>query len=199
MIIKRSSKYNPAGEFWHDGRHVLVSRVFGGLGFPRFAVLIGEEHFFGETHYFVLAEGETESNESLVNLVDICRRFNAEYPVLRWFGWLDVNVKEILAIANKQMYSSGVRNIIVMDTPRIGEYIDDQVSLIHMLVRPEGKRLHFFNESMITSELFSLPTRDIRADQFHRVTALSNAIAGMLRYSGEIEQSALLPDPEPSY
>jgi len=196
MIIKRSSKYNADGELWHDGRPVTISRVFGGLGFPRFAVLLGEERFYQETHYFVLAEAETERSESLIDLIDIARRFQAEYPVLRWFGWLDLNVKEILATYNKQSYSSGVRNLIVMDTPRIGEYIDNQVSLVHMLVRPAEKRLHFFNESMITGELFSLPQVDIRADKYHKVTALSNAVAGMLRYSGE-QNGPIDPNPEP--
>ena len=87
-----------------------------------------------------------------------------------------------------------------MDTPRIGEYIDNQVSLVHMLVRPVAKRLHFFNESMITAELFSLPKVDIRADQYHKVAALSNAVAGMLRYSGERDESFdPNPEPEPAY
>lgn len=199
MIIKRSSKYNPQGQLWHEGRQVMISRIFGGLGFPRFAVLLGEEQFFQETHYFVLAEGYTDENETLVDLIDVCRRFNAEYPVLRWFGRLDVNVKEIIATCNKQMYNSGVRNIVVMDTPRIGDYIDDQVTLIHMLVRPQEKRLHFFNESMVTGDLYSLPSVDIRADHYPRVTGLANVVAGMLRYSGEQAVVDTSPEPENWY
>lgn len=194
-LIKRSSKYNPRGELWHDGRPVQISRVFGGLGFPRFAVLLGEERFFGETHYFVLAEAEMDRNESVVDLIDTCKRLQAEYPVLRWFGRLDVNIKEILAIGNKQLYATGYRNLVVMDTPRIGEWIDEQVSLVHMLVRPTEKRLHFFNESMINGPLFSLPAVEIKADQYPQVAALAAVVTGMLRYSGE--EGTVDPNPEP--
>lgn len=199
MITKRSSYYNAKGEFWYNGRQVRLSRIFGGIGFPKFAVLLGEERFFNETHYFVLAEIETEPKESLADLIDRCRRLQAEYPVLRWFGWLDVNIKEILATCNKQLYTSGIRNLSVMDTPRIGEYLDAQVAMVHMLVRPEAKRLHLFGESMITSELFGLPQVDIRADKYCKVAALSNAVAGMLKYSGEESTADLNPEPEPAY
>ena len=190
MITKRSSKFNDDKELWHDGRPVHVDRIFGGIGFPRFAVVLGEERFFGETHYFVLAETETERNESMADLIDSCRKLQAEYSVLRWFGRVDVNVKEILAICNRQLYSTGYRGVVVSDVPRIGEYIDQQMSTVHMLVRPSQKRLHFFNESMIQSELFSLPTRDIKADEHHRATALANVVASMLRYSGDDHQAS---------
>jgi hypothetical protein len=188
MIIKRSSKYNDAGEFWHEGRKVDISRIWGGIAFHgpiKSAIVLGEEIFFNETHYFILAEGETEQHESLMDLLDICRRFDGEYKNQRWFGRLDENVNQSLAVCNKQLYNLGVRNVTVMDVPRIGEFIDLQVSSIHMLVRPSQKRLHFFNESLVKSELLSLPNDDIKADQYPRATALSNVIWSMLRYSGD--------------
>jgi hypothetical protein len=203
MLIKRSSKYLPSGEFWHAGRRVVISRIYGGVSFAgiaKFAVLIGEEQFFNETHYFVLAEGETERDESLVDVIDLCRKFDAEFRNQRWFGRLDANVKEVLAICNRQSYNTGVRNLLVTDVPRIGEWIDEQVAIVHLLVRPQEKRLHFFSESMIPSELQSLPTKDIRAEDYPRATALANVVAGILRCSAEnVTAGDLAPDPEPMY
>lgn len=203
MIIRHSSKYKPNGEFWHDGRRVNISRVFGGvglLGAVKFAVLLGEEQFFQESHFFVLAEGETGPDDSLADLVDICRRLDATFGNQRWFGRLDKNVEEVLAVCNKQAYITGVRNVCITDTPRIGEWIDEHMAIVHMLVRPTEKRLHFFDESMIAAELKSLPTRHIRADEWPRATAIACVVAGMLRYSGEqINAEDLAPDPEPMY
>jgi len=203
MIIKRSSKYLPNGEFWHSGRRVDISRIYGGVAFhgvAKFAVLLGEEHFFNETHYFILAEGETDRDESLVDVIDLCRKFDAEFKNQRWFGRLDVNVKETLAVCNKQSYSSGVRNLMVTDVPRIGEWIDEQLSLVHLLVRPQEKRLHFFSESMIPSELQSLPTKDIRAEDYPRTCALANVVTGILKCSAEnVSAGDIAPDPEPMY
>ena len=86
-----------------------------------------------------------------------------------------------------------------MDVPRIGEWIDEQVGSIHMLVRTAAKRLHFFGESMVTAELKSLPSKEMRADAFPRATALSNVIYGLLRYSGEAAGESLTPDPDPGF
>jgi hypothetical protein len=202
MIIKRSSKYNASGEFWHDGRKVDINRICGGVSFHgpiKFALVLGEEQFFQETHYFILAEGETGQDESLADVLDICRRFDAEYKNQRWFGWLDTNVQQALAVCNKQLYNTGVRNVVVMDVPRVGEWIDTQISAVHMLVRPSQKRLHLYEESLVKSELLTLPSSDIRADKYPRATALSNVVNGMLQYSGESEQQGFDPDPEPMY
>lgn len=203
MIIRHSSKYKPNGEFWHAGRKVNISRIFGGvafLGATKFAVLLGEEQFVTETHLFVLAEGETGPDDSLADLIDICRRLDATFGNQRWFGRLDKNVEGVLAVCNKQLYNTGVKNVTVTDVPRIGEWIDEHMALVHMLVRPTEKRLHFYDESMIAAELKSLPTRHIRADEWPRATAIANVVAGFLRYSGErVNAEDLTPDPEPMY
>lgn len=203
MIIRKSSKYKPNGEFWHSGRRVNISRIFGGVGLigaVKFAVLLGEEQFYRETHLFVLAEAETGPDDSLADLIDICRRLDATYGNQRWFGRLDKNVEEVLAVCNKQLYNTGVRNVCIMDTPRIGEWIDEHMAMVHMLVRPTEKRLHFFDESMIAAELKSLPTRHIRADEWPRATAIACVVAGMLRLSGEqVSPEDISIEPEPMY
>jgi len=200
MIINRSSKYNELKEFWHDGRKIQIQRVWGGIGWhgkPHFVVVLGEEQFFDQTHYYILCEGQTEQHESLMDTVDLCRRLEAEYRVERWVGKKDSNIEQILVICSKLQYNSGMKNFIVMDAPRRGEMIDESVSSISRLVKPTDKRLHFYSESMIPAELKSMPLTDMRITEFPRVTALANVLYGMLTYGHDILTSSdLTPEPE---
>ena len=127
-------------------------------------------------------------------------RFTALYKTKRWLGRLDVNIKEILAVCNKDMYNSGIRGLHVQDVPRINEYIDEAVSLIHNLVKPEKKRLHFFSDSMIPSELTSIPSTNITSKSYPKTTALCCVLWGMLRYGHEnIDSAMLIPKPEGAF
>lgn len=203
MLINRSSKYNAMGEFWHDGRKVAFNRVWGGLGFhgtAKFAVVLGEEQFFNETHYYVLVEAQTEKSESLVHIFEAATFLEATYKVSRWVGRVDANIQQVLAVYNKKLYNSGIRNLVIMDVPRIGEEIDESISLVHSLVKKEEKRLHFFSESMIPSEIQGLPSRDIKQELYPRATALANVVGGLLLYSHDaVDQSALEPEVEAPY
>ena len=202
MKLNRSTKYKPNGEYWHEGRQVLLTRIFGGVAFhgrKKFSLVVGEEDFYGETHFYILCEAETGEDDSIIDIIDACRKMDATYRTQRWFGLLDKNVSEIIVIQNKLLYAHGLRAFTCMDVPRIGEWIDEQVGSIHMLVRPAAKRLHFFGESMVTAELKSLPSKEMRADAFPRATALSNVIYGLLRYSGEAAGESLTPDPDPGF
>jgi hypothetical protein len=162
--------------------------VFGGVAFHgpvRFAVVLGEEQFYTQTHYFILSEAETSQQESIADLIDGCRKLEAMFKVMRWYGRLDTNVKEIIAICNKTGYNSGIKNFICSDVPSIGEDIDEMIGTIHRLTRKADKRLHFFGESAIPAEILSLPSRKIDHEVWPRVTALTNAVHGMMKYSGE--------------
>ena len=203
MIINRSSKYNAKREFWHNGRQVMMTRIWGGIAFhgvPKFITLIGEEDYFGDKNFYLIAEGSLEAGEGLTDIINLAVRMTAEYGVKRWFGRLDENISETLTICNKLYYNSGVRTLTVTEVPRIGEYIDENVSLIHMLTRNETKRLYFFGEAMCVGEIKSLPIKDARAKDFPRATALSNVLAGLLKYQAEkVAPEDLVPPPESWY
>lgn len=203
MKINRSSRYNELGEFWYDGRKVDIQRIWGGIAFegnPLFAVVLGEEQFFNQTHYYILAEGQAEEHEGLADIITMCKRLEAEYKVKRWMGFKDDNIERFLVIMNKASYNSGISNFLVMNAPRRGDYIDEGIALVHSLVTPQDKRLHFYNESMIPSELKALPSIDIKASQWPRATALANVIGGMLLYCHEnISSEDLVPEPEESF
>ena len=203
MITNKSTKYNDKGEFWHDGRRVIFQRIWGGLSFKGtnlFSVIVGEENFFSTMHFYILLEMETEVNDSIIDLIQASARYTSLYRVDRWLGRLDTNISETLAVSNKSMYNSGIKGLSVMDVPRISEYITEGVGLIQNLVKPSEKRLHFFSESMIPSELVSLPTNKVKAEDHPRTTALSCVLWGFLRYGHEnVDSSMLIPSPEAAY
>ena len=206
MQITRSSRYNEKGRFiFHqDGgekREVGFRRVWGGMAFegvPHALVIVGEELFFHDVHYFILCEAATDQNETLHDLFDVARRLKAEYRLTRWFGRLDTNVKEILSKNNKTLYNMGVNNMVVMDVPRIGEEINHSLSNVHMLTRSHDKRLHFFNESTSVAALKSLSrSTKIKAEDNPRATALANVIGGFLEYGHDVvDPSMLTPEPD---
>ena len=206
MQLTRSSRYTQQRKFIFnqssgEKREVMFQRVWGGMAFdgvPHALVIVGEEKFYNDVHYFILCEAATDQNETMHDLFDIARRLQVEYKVSRWLGRLDTNVKEILSKNNKVMYSSGVGNIVVMDVPRIGDEINHQLSNVHMLTRQHDKRLHFFNESTSVAALKSLSrSAKIRAEENPRATALVNVIGGFLEYSADvIDSSMLYPEPD---
>lgn len=206
MQITRSSRYNDSRKFIFnqdsgEKREVNFQRVWGGMAFeglPHALVIVGEEKFFTETHYFILCEAATDQNETLHDLFDISRRLQTEYRITRWLGRLDTNVKEILSKNNRAMYNSGVGNINILDVPRIGEEINHSLSNVHMLTRSHEKRLHFFNESTSVSALKSLSRSfKIKAEDNPRATALANVIGGFLGYSHDtVNNSMLIPEPD---
>jgi hypothetical protein len=206
MQVTRSSRYNEKRQliFEQDTgekREVHLRRVWGGMAFhgvPHALVVVGEEQFFRDTHYFILCEAATDYTETLHDLFDIARRIQVEYKITRWLGRLDVNVKEILSKNNKQVYNTGVGNISVLDVPRIGEEINHALSNVHMLTRSHDKRLHFFNESTSVAALKSLAkSSKIKAEDNPRATALANVIGGFLEYRADVvDQSMLIPEPD---
>ena len=199
MILKQTDKIKKDG-YWHEERRVNITRIYGGIAFKGkfFACLLGEEMFLNQSHYFIIAEAEAEQGDSIIDLLDVVRRLDGLFSVQRWFGKLDENTNILLANYNRREYNNGVKSIKVWEVPGNGEWIDEAVSIVHMLTRPLDKRLHFFNESMIVSEMKSNPqTGKIRADEYPRLTALSNVVGGMMRYSAEkVSPSLLEPEPE---
>lgn len=206
MQITRSSRYNSKRQliFSKDNgelREVHLRRVWGGMAFhglPHALVIVGEEVFFNDVHYFILCEAATDQNETIHDLFDVARRLQVEYKLTRWMGRLDTNIKEILSKNNKQLYNTGVGNILVMDVPRIGEEVNHALSNIHLLTRAHDKRLHFFNESTSVSALKSLSkSSKIKAEENPRATALANVIGGFLEYGVDIvDESMLIPEPD---
>ncbi len=75
---------------------------------------------------------------------------------------------------------------MISPVPSTGEMIDEAISIVHKLTNGEDKRLHFYSESMIVSELKTMPHKDLRTDEYPRATALANVVWGMLRYSHEV-------------
>ena len=204
MIINRTTKLKSDKKYWHERRIVNIDRVFGGVAFKgikKFVCVLGEESFLGQTHFFVLAEGETEVGESIMDLLSAVSSLSASYSVKRWFGRTENNIKQTLAVFNKMQYNRGVRNVVISDVPRTGEYIDENLSLVHMLTKAEDKRLHFFDESMIAAEIKSIMQhKDIKAEDYPRSTALSNAVGGLIRHANErVNPEDLVPEPEGVY
>lgn len=204
MKINRTTKLKQDGKYWHEDRIVNIERIFGGAAFKginKFACVLGEESFLGQTHYFVLAEAETEQGESIADIFKAITVLTASYGIKRWFGRIDENIRQTLAVYNKMLYNRGLRNVVISDVPRVGEYIDENLALVHLLTKSEDKRLHFFNESMIAAEIKSIMQhKDIRTEDFPKSTALSNAIGGMLKYSNEnVNPEDLEPEVEGLY
>lgn len=205
MLINRSNKYNAKREFWHEGRQIHIQRAWGGVAFhgqPKVAIVVGEEDFFTQTNYYILAEGYTqpEAGEGLTELISLMQRIEAAYNVKRWFGRLDANVNEVLEICNKMSWKQGLRTITVSDVPRVKEWIDEQIALIHTVTKKENKRLFFFGESMVVGELQQVPKMDVRADEYPRTTALGNVIASMLKYTQDnYSPEDLMPPVEEIY
>jgi len=201
--IIRSSKYNSHGEFWHDGRQVKMQRVWGGIGFdgvPKFACVIGEEQFFSETHYYVLAECELEQFENHLTLMMVCSRFAAEYKISRWIARLDKSLDNLLEIYNKKLYRDGLQPLRITEHPNVKETIDESVAIVHSMLTRDNKRLHFFKESMIPSALYHIPESEIKAKEHPAVTALSCVMAGLNRYIAErITPDLIIPVPEGEY
>ena len=165
-------------------------------------IIVGEEQFFNQTNYYLLAEGytEPENGEGLTELVSLTRQMEAAYGVKRWFGRLDINIEETLGVLNKQAWRDGLRTIVVSDIPRVGDYIDEQIALIHTVTKKSNKRLFFFGESMVVGELQQVPKSDVRAEEYPRTTALGNVIASMLKYTRDnYTTEDLLPPEEPVY
>lgn len=200
MIINRSDKYNEKGEFWHKGRRVNIVRSWGGIGMhglPKFVVVVGEEMFGGQSHYYIMVEAECEKGESLADAFSMARRFTAEYRVERWWGRMDTNVDEVLAITNRGFYNKGLNNLVINDTPRLGEWIDEGLSLVQQLAKPRDKRLHFFGKSMIPAELKSCLFNKNRADDYPRATALTAVIGAIMKHGYErVTEAELMPEPE---
>ena len=196
MITNKSTKYNADGEFWHDGRRIIFHRIWGGLSFvgeKQNIIIVGEENFFNSMHYYIIVEVETELGDSLMDLFQYAVLLSSLYKSERWFGRLDVNINETLAVSNRTMYNSGMRGLFVTDIPRINEYINEGVGLIQSLVKPQEKRLHFFEESMIPSELFALQEGDKDSRLYPRTTALCCVLWGLLRF-GYDNVKAILGD-----
>jgi hypothetical protein len=197
LIKKLSNKFDEQGRFWHDGRIVQFQRLHGSIHFGGYTIIVAEEQFFTETHYYTVAEAQMSEGETVQDVLDIARRFESLFKVNKWWGRIDKNVKQILEIYNRQMYNSHTRCIYIEDVPRNGEYIDESHSIVHRLLRPEMKRLHFFDGSMAPAELLGIPHRKIRADEFPRATALADVIGGLLRYGYDnVCESDLVPEPE---
>ena len=206
MQLTRSSRYNDRRKFiFHqpsgEKREIHFQRIWGGMAFdglPHALVVVGEEMFFNDAHYFILCEAATDQNETLHDLFDVARRLQAEYRITRWLGRLDINVKETLSKNNKKLYNTGIGNIHILDVPRIGEEINHSLSNVHMLTRAHDKRLHFFHESTSVSALKSLSrSSKIKAEDNPRATALANVIGGFLEYSHDVvSDSMLIPEPD---
>ncbi len=200
MKIVKSSKYNSDGEFWHDGRQVEMVRQWGGIGFhgpEKFCCVVGEEHFFGQIHYYILAEAATTGNDSYSDLLDVISNFDIIYKIQRWVARLDKNVDTLLEIYNKKLHAEGRRNIVIHEIPSIGEEIDELVSLVHRILRPKNKRLHFFGESMLPAHLYSVPREGIRAEDHPAVSALASAVAGLQMIAHEpVRPEMVIPVPE---
>lgn len=196
MTINRSTYYN-GKEFRYDDRTITFQRAWGGVSFDGcFACVVGEERYYTETRYYLLAEAQTAA---LNELADDVRQLEAEFGVEVWVGHLDKNVEQFLRINNTQAYNNRLRSWVVRDVPRVREYIDVQLDLVYSLLKPH-KLLHFYAQSSIPAELQSVPDRKVKAEDHPKVEALANCISGMLQYGFEdLSEDEALPEEEPWY
>lgn len=192
-MIKRSQHFNGKA-FRFDGRDVIFTRLWGGVSFHgNFAVVVGEEDFFGKLFYYVLAECE---EQTIAGLFDSIRQLDREMGVARWVGDLQPEHEDFLRTTNKHLFRQGLRTCMVYPNTVQANHLDVGVGYIYSLLRPE-KLLHFFDLSAITSEIQAIPASSVKADDYPRVAALAYALSGMLRYGHErVSDDDLLPEPE---
>jgi hypothetical protein len=197
MLIKVSTKFNKEKEFMHEGREVVFFRTWGGLalvGDIKSCVVVGEENFYGTSHYYIIAEAETRKNEGIIEVIETARKFQAVFKVSRWLSRLDKNIQEIIDITTREMYSSGSGSLYIEDIPRVNETLDEQRSLLSSVSKKGRKRLHFFNESSIPGELKSFPVRDALAKDYPRTSALLSVLWGLMSYRPETTNCVLEPE-----
>ena len=176
-MITISGKYK-GKEYFHANRRVEFDRIGGGVGWPGekpgSIVILGETEISNKMHRFVLAEAVCGSfGEILKDVAKLRRRLKVD----SWHSRHVPGSEEYLSIYNAKAFKEG-KPLFEFDddAPDLNDKIQMNVELIRDNVVSGNKLLHFFNDSMLPSELQGLP------EQTYRLTNLDYPAIAALGY-----------------
>lgn len=203
-MIKRSSKFEN-GSYRHNERIIRFQRIFGGIAWPGnepgALIVLGEEDYYDDRHWYLLAEGRYETAD---DLIEAATRLGPEMDIDRWLGRHGNGTKEYLNFKNRQAHDGGRRVLYVGEAP--GPEADPgllfHINIILDCVKPERKKLHFFGESSLPAELQSVQ------GNLHQVTNIDHPAVAALGYvlselimhpHYEHNPAECFPEPEPDF